>query len=529
MDFKKILPLFVLLLLFAFAITGCAPATGGGTPEAAAPGTPAVAATPVTPAQGDTAAEPLTLVVAQTSDATTLDPQKQGRMPDMNVLINIFDTLVARDQEGNMAPGLAIDWYPVDDVTWRLHLRQGVYFHNGEYFNAEAVKFSMDRLIDPETASPIAELRHLVATHIIDEYTVDMVTNEPDPILPNRLVLFGGVILPPDYVSNTDPEIVARYPVGTGPFQFVSWRRDSEIVLEAFDGHWRGRPSFDTLVFRVIPSWADMSASLRVGDVDVAIGLPADLVPEIEASPDVNLVSADWIRTFYVHIDTTVAPMDIREVRQAMNYAVDVQTIIDAVIGGHARQVSTILPHQNFGYDPNIQAFPYDPDRARQLLAEAGVPDGFTVAFDAINTDITVIMAIIGYLEAVGINVEVNTIDAASLTANMTARTAAPLYYIGNTGWTMDALSNFQSFIRSDRRFTRGNTPELDRLSDIQEQTIDPQIRQEAITAIQEILIEEAFFIYLWQLNNLAAVSTRVNYTPNVIGYLWMFDAQPAN
>ena len=469
-----------------------------------------------------------TLVVAQNSDTTTLDPQKQGRMPDMNILINMFDTLVARDQRGNLIPSLATEWRPIDDVTWRFTLRRGVTFHNGEPFNAHAVKFSMDRLMDPATASPIAELRNLVAANVVDQYTIDLVTEAPDPILPNKLVLFGGVIMPPRHVTENDPEWVARNPVGTGPFRFVSWRRDSEVVMEAFADHWRGPPAFRHLIFRTIPNWAAMGAALRMGEVDVVLGLPADLAPEVRASPNLRLISAPWIRTFFISIDTSVPPFHIREVRQAMNYAVDVQTIISTVMGGNARQVATLLPQENFGYDSAISPFPYNPARARQLLAQAGFPNGFEVSFDAISADITQIQAVIGYLEAVGIRVNINMIDAPSLTARMNARTAAPLYYIGNTGWTMDALSNFQSYAHRERRFARGGTPELDALTITGETTIDPAARRRAYTRAQEILREEALFIYLWQQNNLVAVSNAVEYTPNVIGYLWMFDARPA-
>jgi peptide/nickel transport system substrate-binding protein len=506
MNFRKSVPLFLIIVLAVFLTVPCA-ASGRNDSRSVAKDT---------------------LVVAQTSDATTLDPQKQGRMPDMNILINIFDTLVTRDKNGSLSPSLATEWRATDSITWRFTLRRGVKFHNGEDFNAQAVKFSLDRLMNPQTASPIAELRNLVACNIVDEYTVDLVTDAPDPIIPNKLVMFGGVILPPKYVSENSDDTVSKNPVGTGPFKFVSWRKDAEVVMEANASYWRGAPAFNRLVFRVIPNWADVSAALRVGEVDVVIGLPADLAPEIRASSNLKLLSADWIRTFYVNIDTSVPPLNLKPVRQAMNYAVDIGTIIQSVLGGNARQVATLLPQENYGIDKSITPYPYDPALARRLLAEAGYPNGFTVDFDAINTDITYIQAITGYLEAVGIKVNINMIDATSLTAKMTAKTAAPLYYIGQTGWTMDGLSNFQSYAHRERRYARSGNEELDSLVIIEETTIDPAARQRAFTRAQEILKEEAFYIYLWQQNNLTAVSTAVNYTPNVIGLLWMYDAQPA-
>lgn len=468
------------------------------------------------------------LVVGQTLDATSLDPQKQGNMASMNILINIFDTLVWRDPQGNLIPSLATEWRAIDDYTWRFTLRQGVRFHNGEYFDAHAVKFTMDRIMDPATASPIAELRHLVAANVIDTYTIDLVTDGPDPIMPARLVLFGGVIMPPRHVTQNTAEYVARNPVGTGPYRFVSWHRDSHVTLEAFDDHWRGPPPFRHLVFRIVPSWADMSAGLRTGEIHLAQGVPADLHTELRASPNINLLSAPWIQTAFISIDTAVPPLNIREVRQAMNYAVDVQTIIDTLLGGNAHQVSTIIPRQNFGFDPNIPPFPYNPARARQLLAQAGVPNGFEVTFDANALAITTIMAIVSYLEAVGIRVNINMMDFATLSQRMAAGTASPLYFSTNTGWTMDALSNYQSFAHRERRFARGGTDELDALVIFQETTIDPAARQRAFTRAQEIMREEAFFIYLWQANNVIAVNSGVDFTPTVIGIWWMFNARPA-
>lgn len=518
MKFKRITATLLTLAIAAGLMAGC----GGGASSAGTSG-----GTESTPASAP-AEQKTDLVVAQTSDATTMDPQKQGKMPDMNILINIFDTLVTRDEDGNLAPSLATEWEAIDDVTWQFKLREGVKFHNGEDFNAEAAKFSIDRLINPDTASPIAELRNVVACEIVDDYTINIITEAPDPIIPNKLVLFGGVMMPPKYVQENDADFVAKNPVGTGPYKFVSWQKDSEVVLEANEDYWRGAPAFKNLTFRVIPNQADILAALKTGEIDFVQGLTGDLAKSVENDPNVKILSTDWIRTFFVSIDTSVEPLNIKEVRQALNYAVDKEAIIETIFNGNAKQVATIIPRENFGYDESIEPYPYDPEKAKELLAQAGYPDGFEITFDGVSTELTEVQAIIGYLEAIGITVNLNVTDSATLVSNMQAKTASPLYYIGNTGWTMDALSNFQSYARSDRRYARGGNDELDALVDIEETTVDPEKRQEAFTEAQEILKEEAYFIYLWQQNNIIAMSPDVEFIPNKNGVLWMYNASPA-
>lgn len=468
------------------------------------------------------------LVVAQVSDAITMDPQKQGTMTTMNILINIFDTLVTRDENGNLAPALATEWEAIDELTWQFKLREGVKFHNGEDFNAEAAKFSLDRLLDPETASPIAELKNVTGVEVVDEYTINVITEAPDPIIPNKMVLFGGVMVPPQYIGEHDADYVAKNPVGTGPYKFVSWQKDSEVVMEANEDYWRGAPAFKDLTFRVIPNLADIVAALKTGEIDFVQGLTSDLAASVENAPGVKIVSSDWIRTFFISLDTAVEPLHDKAVRQALNYAVDKQAIIDNIFAGNAKQVATILPRETFGYDEAIEPYPYDPEKAKELLADAGYPDGFEVSFDGVTAELTEVQAIIGYLEAVGITVNLNVTDSSTLVSNMAAKTASPLYYMGNTGWTLDGVSNFQSYARSDRRYARGGNDELDSMVDIEETTIDPAARQEAFTRAQEILKEEAYFIYLWQKNNILAMSSEVDFIPNKNGVLWMFTAAPA-
>ena len=468
-----------------------------------------------------------TLVVAQTADTQTLDPQQQGRLwPDMSILSNIFDTLLTRDEAGELAPNLATSWESLDDHTWQFKLRDDVYFHNGEKFDANSVKFSVERLIDPDFNSPISELRTVKEVVIVDEYTVNIVTTDPDPILPNKMVVYPGVMMPPEYVTEMGDDYVAKNPIGTGAYKFVSWTKDSEVVLVANEDYWKGEAEFKNLIFKCIPSYADQAAALKTGEVDFVLGMPADVAETLKNEPNLEVFSAPSTRTFYIGLDClSDGPLQDVRVRQAMNYAIDVQTIIDTVLGGTAQRVATLVPRQNFGYDDSIKPYEYDVEKAKELMAEAGYADGFTIDFDADNDYLTEIQAIVGYLEEINITVNINPIDYNTMVSKMLSKEVAPMFLIGIAGWTQDAMSNFQSYIRSDRKYTRFTHPEIDGLIDTLESSVDPDVRQEAISEVQRIISENAYFIYLWQKDNICVINSQVEYQPNLIGLLNMYSA----
>ncbi|MFZ4451635.1 ABC transporter substrate-binding protein [Salibacterium aidingense] len=467
------------------------------------------------------------LIVAQQSDTTTLDPQKQGDMPSMNVLINMFDTLLTSDEDNNVAPALATDWEATDDKTWEFQLRDDVTFHNGEEFNAETVKFSIERLLDPETQSPIVELSNVEEVNIVDDYTVEIVTETPDPILPNKLTLFGGVMVPKEYIEEEGEEHFAENPVGTGPFQYDSWQKDSEVVMDAYEDYWQGAPKVDELTFRVIPDDSNLASALTADEIDIAANISPDVASQLSDTENVNIDTEQGIRTFFINLDADDedSPLHEKKVRQALNYAVDVDVMIDSVLGGNASKVPTIVPQENFGFDDSITPYEYDPEKAKELLAEAGYEDGFDIEFNANNLDSNIVQVIAAQLEDVGVNAEIELMDSETFISNISSGDVAPMYFNGNTGWTLDAMSNFQSFIRSDRRYNRWDNEEADKLVDIEEQTIDSDARQEAFTELQEIIKEEAPFIFLYQKDNLYGVRDDVNWDANSIGVLRMYNA----
>ncbi|WP_219470024.1 ABC transporter substrate-binding protein [Nonomuraea rhizosphaerae] len=495
----------------------------------AAPGLLAACASTSSPASGEKAAAALRVSLA--SDATTLDPQKQGDLSSMNVLINVFDTITVRDTDDKLVGGLAERWESVDPRTWRFHLRQGVTFHNGEPCDAAAVAYSIERLIDPATRSPIVELRLVTKAKVVDDRTVDLITKEPDPILPAKLSLFGGVVVPPKYIKEKGEQAFAEHPVGTGPFTFESWQRDSQITLKANPGYWNGKPAVEQLTFRVMPDPSSSLAALQSGEVDVVTGLTPDAADQLGDAPGFKVVTAPGVRTFFVSLDTTEGPLKDKRVRQALNHALDVPTLIKSVLNGAAERTPTLIPRQAFGFDPAIQPFAHDLAKAKSLLAEAGQSGGFSLKMSASTADKDIAQAISGQLAAVGVKAEVSLLDPATFKGRLVSdnkKALGAMYYVGNSGWTMDASSNLQSFVRHDRRQSRWDNSRADELIDKEEQSVDPETRRKAFTELQNLLIDEAPFLYLYQVSILYAVSDKVRWKTNANGTLAMASAKLA-
>ncbi|WP_329458141.1 ABC transporter substrate-binding protein [Streptomyces sp. NBC_01497] len=470
------------------------------------------------------------LRLSQTGDPKTMDPQKQGDMTSMNALINIFDTLTARGLDGALHPGLALTWTVTSPLTWRFTLRPGVKFHNGEPCDAAAVKFSIERLLDPATKSPIVELRYVKSVSVVDEHTVDLHTSLHDPIIPEKVSLFGGVVLPPRYLARVGDNGFAAHPVGTGPFTFVSWQRDHQLRLRANPHHWAGHPKVDELVFTPAPNASSSLAALQSGGVDLVTGLTPDAAQQLDGYTGVSLDSYTGIRTSYLSLNTLdKGPLHDKRVRQALNHAVDVPLLVKAVLGGKATEVPAMIPRGAFGFDASLKPFTRSLATARRLLAEAGYPHGFSTQLTASNIDANVAEAISGLLARAGVDAKVNLLDPGTYADRLTSNdhgALGPMYLAASTVWTLDGESMIQSNVRSDRRQSRWHSKEADRLVDIEELAVEPARRKQAFSDLQRLMLDEAPFVSLYQIDNIFARNQRPHWKPGPAGVLSMASAE---
>src|SRR3990170_1118003 len=311
-----------------------------------------------------------------------LDPTMNLSSIRAMVGVSMFDSLVGRDADNRIVPQLAESWKLLDDLTWQFKLRKGVAFHNGEPFNAAAVRFTIERVLDPNQKSPNrANIAEITKVEVLDDSTVNLITKQPYAVLLNRLLDFP--ILPPRYTAEKGNAAVALRPVGTGPFRFVELVKDDRLVVEAFDRHWRGSPKIRRIVFKPIPEPFTRAAALRNNEVDLVTTLPPNLARELApvAGIRVHSVPSTWI--IYLGLNAFKKPLSDVRVRQALNYATDVNAIIKNVLDGNGRRLEGPFTPQMFGYDATVKGYAHDPARAKRLLAEAGYPDGVEVTLEA--------------------------------------------------------------------------------------------------------------------------------------------------
>jgi len=369
----------------------------------------------VGPGAATQAQTPRTLVVAQSADIATGDPAKNTGLATIAVLANIYDTLVHRDAALNLKPGLALSWRAVDPTTWEFTLRTGVKFHDGEPFNADAVKFSFDRMLDPKTHWPGAGALQLIkAVTVVDDSTVRFATSQPWPEMP-RFLGYYGMIVPPGYLKHNGEEALIRHAVGTGPYRFVRWVKDDRVEVEANPDYWGGRPRISRVVFRVIPTDAPRVAELLAGSVQLANLLPPELFSPLQISSKTKLVIGKSLSVFFVIYNLVNIPKDKPladpRVRQSLNYAVNRQAILASVMHKVGTPVATFCSEVMEACDASIPPFPYDPDRARALLREAGYPNGFDFTISGTSGtypgDRDIALALADQLSRVGVRTKV--------------------------------------------------------------------------------------------------------------------------
>jgi peptide/nickel transport system substrate-binding protein len=343
------------------------------------------------------------LVVALVSHPPTLDPHMQYEWVGILVSINMFDSLLHRNARLEYEPSLAVSWKALNDTVWEFKLREGVKFHSGAVMTAEDVKYSFERVLDAQRGSPYGDnLRPLKAVRVVSPDTVHLITDRPFPLLLERLVLLP--IVPRQHVERVGDEAFGESAtVGTGPWKLAEFAPGQHIRLEAFDDHWRGKPPFRVLTFRVLPSMATQVAELKSGGVDIVRNVPVALFPELRAHPQTAVSSAPSLRTHYVQLDMRGEPFNRKAARQAANYAVDREAIVRKHLSGFGGVVPTVVHPSVFGYSAAVTPYPYDPQKAKALLAQAGYPEGVEITLHSALVDFRpVFAALAGMLNNVG-------------------------------------------------------------------------------------------------------------------------------
>lgn len=442
-----------------------------------------------------------TLRIAIDVDPINFDPAQLSHMEAHRVVALLYPTLFKYGQDLSLQPWLAEDYEIVDDTTYEFQLRDDVRFHNGRLITAEDVKYSIERVLDPDVPSPEAfELEPIERVEVLDDHTLRIITEEPfAPILHG--LAFGLGVHPEEAVEeHGDLRFDA---VGAGPFELVEYEPDSRFVLEAFDDFFEGAPAVDTVEYHVIADPTTRVTALRSGDVDVARFTDPKIVRPLEMDPNITVDSTGMPRILHYHLNNRREPFDDARVRLAMSYAIDRQEIVDLVFLGNASPTGPIPPSMGDWALPveELPGYEHDPDLAREMLAEAGYPNGFEssiIASTRFPIDIEIAQVMAEQLAEVGIEMQIRTVEWGDMLDMWIERhDFDTLLIASNTGRDPDANFFRRFHSESDRNAVGYVNPEVDELMERGRETIPYEERYEIYAELQRIITEESPKIFL--------------------------------
>ena len=456
----------------------------------------------------------VTFAVHVTLATRWLDPaETDAEITPFMIFYALHDALVKPMPASLNAPSLAESWtMSKDGRVWEFVLRKGARFHNGDPVTAEDVKFSFERYRG--AASPILKER-VREVQVVDPGRVRFLLKEP---WPDFMTFYGtsasgaAWIVPKKYVEKVGEDGYRKAPIGAGPYKFVSFQPGIELVLEAFDGYWRKTPSVKRLVLRSIPDEATRAAALKRTEVDIAYFLNGPIAEDVRRTPGLTLSAMRTNGVLFLMFPdqwTAGSPWADRRIRMAASLAIDRQAINEAESLGFSGPTGNIVPqHQEFAFP--IPPDPYDPKRAKALLAEAGYPSGLDAGeFTPFPPYNSMGEAIANYLNAVGIRTRVRTMERAALLSAWRDKKLKGLF-VGATGSAGNASTRLEAFATARGVLSYGSIPEVETLFAAQLQEMDRKKREEMLQQIQKIVHERVMFAPIWENGFIRAFGPRM-------------------
>ncbi|HZG87444.1 ABC transporter substrate-binding protein [Paenibacillus sp.] len=508
-----------LLSLVIVVLSACG-TDGGSTaetvPEGGASGTGS-------PAASETAEKVLT--IGLTFDMNTPDTHNSTSVSTETIMVNVQDYLLRRDNEAKLQPHLAESYENVDDVTWAFTLKSNVTFHNGDPMTAEDVKFSLERVAKDNTLQQHSHYKTIKEVKVIDDYRFEVITHQPDPVLPYRLAREGAGIYPKKYIEENGWEAYLQQPIGSGPYEFVEWVKDDRVILKKYDNYFAGDVTeWDSVIFRTIPEHSTRIAELLTGGIDIASSVPVVDWDRIENKEGTSVVEAATtvMSMIMVNQNPEFKTSDPR-VREAIDYAIDKQALIDKFTGGIGVQSRTRVIPGVLGFEEALyNTSRYDPERAKQLLQEAGYNNDLEITFGSsagtsIYSNNEMAQMITGMLEAVGIKVKLELHEGTSYADVRNSGKNKELLLVGWNNLMFDASLAMEHFhsTYNPKGFGYSN-PRVDELMEKALVNMNPEERAEQYKEIQRIVAEELPYIYNYRHTDMYGVNDRLDYTPRV-------------
>lgn len=437
-----------------------------------------------------------------TSEPPTLDPVKIYDFKGFAIFNQIYDTLILSKSDGTLAPGLAESWDISDDGTEvTFHLREGVKFHNGETMTAEDVAFSLNRAIESPIISVITS--SMESAEIIDENTVKLNLQYPFGAV-EYCVGHANMSIVSKKAVEADPDGFERSPVGTGPYKFVEWKNGDKYVFERFDDYWRGPAAIKNLTFKIIIDNSTAVIALENGEIDVLDSPPSSDRDNLINNPNLQYHETENAATYFVVMNNEKGPFANKKVREAVSYAVDKEAMLIAGADGIGSILDCFPAKSSFGYPDDVKGNPYDPKKAKELLAEAGFSDGFDCTL--ITTEEAKYYkpaeVLQDQLGKIGINASIVKLERSVWIASIRQQNDYEISILGTSAPYPDSNYIYPIFhsknIENGENYFRNRVPELDQLLDDARVSQDQEERKSMYKRICEIINEDAIALPLY-------------------------------
>ena len=424
---------------------------------------------------------------------------------------HVIEPLIEMDFTRNEYVGVLAESWEFQGRKWLFRLKKGVSFHDGTRFTSKDVLFSIDRMRNDKKSLQSSNFRDIMSVEAPDDYSVVLTTKKPSAVLLERLN--NRFIISRQAVEKNGNEL-DNYRIGTGPYKLVSWQRDGNLVLARNDDHWRGKPEVKEALFRTVKNEAARVAGLLAGQTDAISNLPIEEIERVESHPRTRVQKVPGFRMYFLAMNLGFKPFDNKLTRQAVNHAVDPQAIMKHIFDGNGDPLDGPLNHNMVGYDPAIKRYPHDPKKARQLLAQAGHPNGIDVKLvyspDRHLKGKEICLVLARQLEEGGIRTELVPQEYPiywgkdGVNGGKTA-----FYYAGRTAADADTFYD-QYFHTGVTKRTGYSNPQFDKLIEEQQQTGDHKKRVGILQHAGRILMEDAAFVPLYTLYEIYGLARNI-------------------
>ncbi|MBM3450932.1 MAG: hypothetical protein FJX78_08150 [Armatimonadetes bacterium] len=457
------------------------------------------------------------LTIVQGPEPLSMDPTMDINKTSYNIQLGLYDPLIFATPDGRLRPWIATSWTNVNPTTWRIKIRKGVTFHNGEPLNAESVAFSIEQY-NRSRGEGNKYFQFIKGTKAVDAETLEITTDGPIPATPTMLgFLF---VLPKNYYTQVGPERFGVEPVGSGPVKMQGWQRGVRLVVVRNEKYWRGVLPIEEITYRPAPEASTRVAMLLTGEADIIANIPPEQIPRIEAGR-MRVIRQPSLRKLFVEFNMKQRPLDDVRVRRALNHAIDKEELINLVLGGNAIREIGPVPDGWLGANPKNQltAYDYNPARARQLLAEAGVGGGFQMdlwhSIGRYLKDKEIAEAIAAQLGNVGVRVNLQGMDIGSLVQRIHTQNLSGAHLFSWAPLIFDTDNLWRAHFYSKGLNQYAVSAKTDELLLAGAAALDRRERQRIYSELERHVVNDMVpWIFLYRQSLIYGVSNKVGWLP---------------